>query len=184
MATFVPKRPSHPEVLRSGDYADILMELADSVKAKSIIEGGLGAAISGLAFVESMSKRAPAVLRTVEVTRSTELNTNNFEYAKQRGVAWQVIYDDMQSVNLTGSCDILYIDCVCSTIGILNVFHNLGSLVRSGGLIIVDGVGEHMVKQGFEDHAIGTQKIAEELGVKMSTRMYRENCGFGIVVKP
>jgi predicted O-methyltransferase YrrM len=184
MKDFVPKsQPQHKDITRTGDYSSILYELAEKVKAKSIIETGLGAGVSGMAFVESLANRSPASLVTVELDPSSPLSPERHRNALERGVTWDVIYGNAMTVNMTRRCDLLYIDLSCSEEGLVRTWKNLGPLLKSGGLCVVDGIGPRLIGQGYPGTEEACRTIATDCKSPCEIVWYRDDIAFGVMEK-
>jgi predicted O-methyltransferase YrrM len=162
-------------------YQSNLYDVAEKLKAKAILEVGLGWCESGEAFCESLSNRKPASLLSIDIAteENVPLLVGLSHRFKLRGVTWSVLRGDAMIVPVTGTFDLLYLDGPCSKEGFERCWANLGSHLRKGGTLVVDGYGEHMVRQGHP----GANDFVKEMqakGFTFKVSEYAKDCAHAI----
>ena len=119
-------------------YALSLYTLAESARATSILEIGMGWGWSARAFALSLENRLPSKLTSVD-TVPQRIKGENRKVVLATGIDWDIINEDSAKAEIEGPFDILYID------GNPNMaqadFLRFYPAVRPGGFIIMDSYG-------------------------------------------
>lgn len=166
---------------RREKYAQQLYDYAESIKAKAILEVGLGWLISGHAFAESLANRPPGRLVSIELDneKSVPLPQSVVDDFKARGVSWSVLRGDGMTLPVAGKFDLLYLDGPCSKDGLRMAWDNLARNVRKGGLVVIDGAGSHMERQG-EPGITDFLAAMKSKGFSFSVSDYIKDCGHAV----
>ncbi len=128
---------------RGRHYASAIFDLCEQASAKRVLEIGCGSMTSGMAIVESLSKRAPGLLVTVELNRETQLPGDLSAWAQSLGVTWCIIHGDATKIGMVGQYDLIHVDGVgISPEANEAAFTNLCHLLKPGGIYAVAGASE------------------------------------------
>jgi len=119
-------------------YSLSLYTLAESVKAKSILEVGMGWGWSGRAFALSLENRPPAKLTSIDIVPE-RVKRENRRAVIDAGIEWNIIAEDSSEVEIDEEFDLIYIDANpnMAHADFLKFYPHL----RPGGLMIMDGYG-------------------------------------------
>lgn len=116
-------------------YCLQLYALCESVSARRALEIGLGWGYSGRAFAASMSQREPSLLTSVDPVPARKA----YDYSD--ACTWRVVKAESGTCQFSSELDLLYLDG--DPRSLRADFEKFYPLVRTGGLVIIDGYG-HM----------------------------------------
>ncbi len=124
--------------VRSPQYALSLYTLAESVKAKSILEVGMGWGWSSRAFALSLENRPPSKLTSIDIVPE-RIKRENRKAVVDSKIDWDIIAESSADVEIDCEFDLIYIDAnpEMAHADFLKFYPRL----KPGGFIIMDGYG-------------------------------------------
>ena len=164
------------EKVGGAQYCVMLHALANSCRAKSVLEFGLGWGYSGVAFCSSMAQRGGGRLVSVDANVSA-LTPDLANYATQCGVKWNVISKHSGEFTSMDSYDLIYTDIDPSAADNESVFRSFYDNLRPGGLFIYDGFG------GYPTISVLVASLTKK-GYIFTPLMYNENYGHAVHRRP
>jgi hypothetical protein len=119
-------------------YGLLLYALAESVRARRVLEIGAGWGHSGAAFAQSLRHRLPSTLISVD-PHPERLRKDCADSIASSAVTWDVVGSTSAAVDIAGPFDLIYIDGDPSQARA--DFDKFAPMLRPGGLLIMDGYG-------------------------------------------
>jgi len=119
-------------------YALSLYTLTESVRAKDVLEVGMGWGWSSRAFAMSLENRTDT--RLVSIDREpARVHAENKHAVQDTGIQWDVLEGNSADVEVDGQFDLIYIDAnpYMAHADFLRFYPKL----RPGGFIVMDGYG-------------------------------------------
>ncbi len=122
----------------SSQYALSLYTLAESIKAKSILEVGMGWGWSSRAFALSLENRSPSKLTSIDKSPD-RIRRENRKAVLDAKIDWEIIAGDSAEVDIEDEFDLIYIDANpdMAHADFLRFYPKLSP----GGMIVIDGYG-------------------------------------------
>lgn len=117
-------------------YSLNLFTLAESIKARSILELGAGWGWSSRAFALSLENRLPSKLTSIDI-HPERIKRDNRKAVLDTNVDWDIIAESTSTVEITDDFDLIYVDANPNQAhaDFLRFYPRL----NPGGLIIMDG---------------------------------------------
>ena len=154
-----------------GNYALMLYVLAESVKARRILEIGAGWGHSAVAFSESLKSRLPSMLVSID-SCPERVRKQCADLVIESGITWDFIAKDSAEATIDGPFDLVYIDGDPNRAAAdLTKFY---PLVRPGGLMVLDGYGGQ----------VGPTTASDGAGMAFTPLSYSNEFAFAIFRKP
>lgn len=119
-------------------YGLLLYALAESVRARRILEIGAGWGHSGSAFAESMKNRLPSTLISVD-PNCGRMRKDCAAIIGGSGITWDFLTEPSAKTDIAGPFDLVYIDG--DPRNAKADFDKFAPMVRPGGLLVMDGYG-------------------------------------------
>lgn len=119
-------------------YGLLLYALAESVKASRILEIGAGWGHSGAALSESLRRRLPATLISVD-PHPERIRKDCSDVITTGSITWEMMGVISAAVDIAGPFDLIYIDG--DPRQARADFDKFAPMVRPGGLVVMDGYG-------------------------------------------